>query len=294
MLNFTKYIPRLSFNNRKGNCGRIGVIGGCFEYTGAPYFSSITALKLGADLSHVFCSKSAAIPIKSYSPDLIVHPYLPDNDDNNETILKSVENVKNWLHSMDAIVIGPGLGRSDATIEFTKQMINVLKNNFLGKPVVLDADCLFVVAQNPELIKDCNNFILTPNRGEYMRLCRSINIGENSTPSELFGKLSGPSLFVKDRFDIFISHQNPTGKTFTFEGAPVRAGGQGDLISGAMALFASYAPNNLVDAAGAVSELVRSLLLRVFKEKGRSIVASDLINEIYKCIPEQWNQVIES
>jgi hypothetical protein len=30
----------------------------------------------GADLSHVICSPTAAGPIKTYSPDLIVHPIL--------------------------------------------------------------------------------------------------------------------------------------------------------------------------------------------------------------------------
>lgn len=30
----------------------------------------------GADLSHVFCTSDAAVVIKSYSPELIVHPLL--------------------------------------------------------------------------------------------------------------------------------------------------------------------------------------------------------------------------
>lgn len=49
----------------------------CFlRYTGAPFFAAYTALRLGADLSHVFCTEAAGVPIKSYSPDLIVHPML--------------------------------------------------------------------------------------------------------------------------------------------------------------------------------------------------------------------------
>ena len=30
----------------------------------------------GVDLSHVFCDRTAGGPIKSYSPELIVHPLL--------------------------------------------------------------------------------------------------------------------------------------------------------------------------------------------------------------------------
>ena len=132
----------------KGQAGKIGTVGGCREYTGAPYFASISALKVwrshhpsghwwqqftcsfvhwrpsartsppfhltgknmtagsdaaagsrpcrrgssaqmraagalqvGADLSHVFCTEGAATVIKGYSPELIVHPYLPDSGD---------------------------------------------------------------------------------------------------------------------------------------------------------------------------------------------------------------------
>ena len=39
------------------------------------------ALQIGADLSHVFCTEGAATVIKSYSPELIVHPYLADSHD---------------------------------------------------------------------------------------------------------------------------------------------------------------------------------------------------------------------
>jgi ATP-dependent NAD(P)H-hydrate dehydratase len=69
-------VPQLTNNMHKGEAGRIGIIGGSLEYTGAPYYAGISALKVGCDLVHIFCPASAAIPIKSYSPELIVHPLL--------------------------------------------------------------------------------------------------------------------------------------------------------------------------------------------------------------------------
>lgn len=71
--------PNLDPTRYKGQAGKIAVIGGCREYTGAPYFSAISALKIGADLSHVFCTRDAAPIIKSYSPELIVHPILEES-----------------------------------------------------------------------------------------------------------------------------------------------------------------------------------------------------------------------
>ena len=72
---FTQLLPKLKNTQIKTENGVIGVIGGSLEYTGAPYYSAMTALRSGADLSHIFCSKEAAI-IKSYSPDIIVHPII--------------------------------------------------------------------------------------------------------------------------------------------------------------------------------------------------------------------------
>ena len=68
-------IPQLTPQSYKGQMGRIGVIGGSSEYTGAPYYAGESALKFGADLLFIFCASQAAIPIKCYSPELMVSPF---------------------------------------------------------------------------------------------------------------------------------------------------------------------------------------------------------------------------
>lgn len=52
----TPIIPPLTFDSHKGQAGRIGIVGGSKNYTGAPYFAAISALKIGCDLAHVFCT----------------------------------------------------------------------------------------------------------------------------------------------------------------------------------------------------------------------------------------------
>jgi ATP-dependent NAD(P)H-hydrate dehydratase len=44
------------------------------QYTGAPYYAAMAALKTGADLAFCFCAHEAAVPIKCYSPELLVAP----------------------------------------------------------------------------------------------------------------------------------------------------------------------------------------------------------------------------
>ena len=70
----SRVLPKLGSKGHKGDNGRIGIIGGSYEFTGAPFYSAISALKTGADLAHIFCSKSSSVSIKSYSPEIIVHP----------------------------------------------------------------------------------------------------------------------------------------------------------------------------------------------------------------------------
>ena len=91
-------VPKLTNDMHKGQCGRVCVFGGCIMYTGAPYFSAISALKTGADLVHVFCEKEAGQVIKSYSPELIVHPVL-----DTEYVLEEIDQ---WLPRFHCVVLG--------------------------------------------------------------------------------------------------------------------------------------------------------------------------------------------
>lgn len=169
-------IKPLTENSKKGENGCIATIGGSLEYTGAPYYSAISGLKAGSDLSHVFCHTEAAIPIKSYSPELIVHPAF--NTISNEVLLKKTER---WFKSMNSILIGPGLGRElDTEKIFVQFSENISK--FKNIPLVYDADGVwFWVKINTEnnyeknLIDNINSnkkLVMTPNFTEFEKMCK--------------------------------------------------------------------------------------------------------------------------
>eukprot|EP00291_Cryptomonas_curvata_P015706 CAMPEP_0172152962 /NCGR_PEP_ID=MMETSP1050-20130122/1154_1 /TAXON_ID=233186 /ORGANISM="Cryptomonas curvata, Strain CCAP979/52" /LENGTH=192 /DNA_ID=CAMNT_0012821393 /DNA_START=179 /DNA_END=753 /DNA_ORIENTATION=+ len=124
------FIPPLTSDASKGQAGRVGVVGGSLEYTGAPYFAAESALLAGMDLSHVFCERSAGAAIKGYSPELIVHPVLTaspeaaDGTDSQgdegrvaELAMAGSGAVIEWIPRLDALLIGPGLGRNRAVIQ---------------------------------------------------------------------------------------------------------------------------------------------------------------------------------
>uniref|UniRef100_A0A7I4EBX6 ATP-dependent (S)-NAD(P)H-hydrate dehydratase n=1 Tax=Physcomitrium patens TaxID=3218 RepID=A0A7I4EBX6_PHYPA len=178
-----KVVPVLAPGRHKGQAGKIAVIGGCREYTGAPYFAAISALKMGADLAHVFCTSGAATVIKSYSPELIVHPVLHESYDVGEIGEEEISGLKDkvlaevgkWLQRFDCIVIGPGLGRDPILLDCVAAIIEEAK--FKNIPLVLDGDGLFLVTNQPELIIGYPLAILTPNVMEHKRLVAKI-VGE--------------------------------------------------------------------------------------------------------------------
>lgn len=56
MKNITKSIIPELCGKHKGEAGKIGVIGGSIDYTGAPYFAAITALKVCNSNNNSMCS----------------------------------------------------------------------------------------------------------------------------------------------------------------------------------------------------------------------------------------------
>lgn len=310
-------IPSLGEGRHKGQAGRVGVVGGSKEYTGAPYFSAISALKAGADLAYVFCSADSAPVIKSYSPELIV---LPSLDQGN-----ALEEMAPFLPRLHSLVIGPGLGRSDAVLGTVGALLGGLKE--AQTPVVLDADALHFVAQCPEIVRGYRQAVLTPNAVEFdglytavfrtARKTTSSTSSSSSSPAdfeavvqELAARLDGVTILRKGPVDIVSDGRH----TFTCSeaGSPRRCGGQGDLLSGSLGLFSHWshdalrgslenAHQNKVDGATSsssssptiyqrysptiIAALAASMLTRrcarlAFAKNGRSTTTTNLITEI--------------
>ncbi|XP_018605627.1 ATP-dependent (S)-NAD(P)H-hydrate dehydratase isoform X2 [Scleropages formosus] len=277
-------IPPLTPRKHKGQDGRIGIIGGCQEYTGAPYFAAISALKVGADLSHVFCTKDAATVIKSYSPELIVHPVLDSAD--------AVQEVDKWLPRLHSLVVGPGLGRDDKLLRTAKDIVE--KSKARGIPIVIDADGLWLVAQQPSVIHGYQKAILTPNFMEFSRLYEATHrkpvetsdIGQ--TALQLSMAMGNLTVVLKGAEDIITNGSSVI--VCSHEGSSRRCGGQGDLLSGSLGVMAHWAFSAQGDTAKSVSPamvaafgacaLTRQCNRQAFHKHGRATTTSDMIQEI--------------
>ncbi|VDQ14943.1 unnamed protein product [Trichobilharzia regenti] len=75
------------------------------------------------------------------------------------------------MDKVHAVTFGPGLGLTE-NIENTIKLIDYCKS--ANKPIVIDADALYIINQNPSLIQGYNKTILTPNTIEFSRLYYSV------------------------------------------------------------------------------------------------------------------------
>lgn len=300
-------VPPLEPNRYKGQAGKVGVIGGCREYTGAPFFASYSALKLGADLSHVFCTNGAATVIKCYSPELIVHPYIPDEEElsygtsrlseeqKKELVDRAVDAICAWLYKFDVLVVGPGLGRDSLVLSTVERVLRAAREREI--PLVIDADALHLITQSPEIIQGYSKAILTPNAPELQRLLAKLGIEKDDRRERLVrnlaSRLNGPIVVSKGARDV-ISDGRLVALCDT-KGSPRRAGGQGDVMAGAIATFMAWAskgnviekenqtesnrtmPPAFITAAYGGCMVTRLASSEAFRERGRAMGASDVM-----------------
>jgi len=296
-----KMVPPMLEKFHKGQLGRVAVIGGSEDYTGAPYFSAMASAKLGADMSHVICEPGAGAVIKTYSPNLMVHPYMRQEKNlaHNETIDSVSEQVIGMLDRLHVVVIGPGLGRDPVMQETCARVITEAKKR--GVSFVLDADGLYLAQTRPELVHGYKDCILTPNVVEFGRLAKAKDIDTSAEdPTKLCEKLAnalgGVTIIQKGKVD-YISNGKQT-LVSDGEGGLKRSGGQGDTLTGSLATLLAYrkayldklwdhdgdmsAEDTLAYAAYGGSAITRECSRLAFKELGRSLQASDLTGHVHQ------------
>ncbi|XP_069826866.1 ATP-dependent (S)-NAD(P)H-hydrate dehydratase isoform X3 [Dendropsophus ebraccatus] len=277
-------IPPLTSKKHKGQDGKIGIVGGCQEYTGAPYFAAISALKVGADLSQVFCTKDAATVIKSYSPELIVHPVLDHPN--------ALHEIEKWLPRLHTLVIGPGLGRKDSILDTAKGIIEKAKAK--GIPLVIDADGLWLIAQQPSVIQGYQRAVLTPNFMEFSRLYEAVltepvdSSDQHGSVLRLSQAMGNITIVQKGEWDLISDGDKVL--VCNHEGSSRRCGGQGDLLAGSLGVLVHWAflagpekingQNPFVVAAFGACSLTRQCNHQAFQKYGRSMTTTDMISEV--------------
>ena len=120
--------PPLDANARKGDRGRLWVIGGG-PYHGAPMLSGMAAARTGCDLVHVATPSAAAARVDW--PATLIPETLPDDGILTEASLSRISEAFG-TRGAQALVIGPGLGRDDATMSAVSEILRMASERDLS------------------------------------------------------------------------------------------------------------------------------------------------------------------
>lgn len=206
----------------KGDFGKLLLLCGSRGYTGAAALAAMGALRVGAGLMFLGVPESiyAIEAVKLMEP--IVFP-LPD--EKGMLSADAVVTVTEKLSGMDAVLMGPGCGRSAGT----EAVITNVLENFEG-PVVLDADGINVIASHKDVLRSrAAPTILTPHEGEFARFTgrqirnRSREAMRLALDMGCIVLLKGHETVVTDGKTCYINSTGNPG---------MAVGGSGDVLSG--------------------------------------------------------------
>jgi len=256
-------------DTHKGKMGKVLIVGGG-PYTGAPYLAGMAALRAGVDLVYILTPECSATAISSYSPDLIVKP-LDHVGGGTHITVRHTGRIYSEASKVDTVVFGPGMGDHPDSLEALARVIPKMTNN-----VVIDADGLKSIFSTIKLPKNC---ILTPHRGEMERLRKGSGGKKTKIARETadLAKHYKTTVMCKGPIDIVAS---PKGILLNQTGNPaMAAGGTGDVLAGLTAgLLTNIGDPFKAACLGAF--LTGHFGDRVYKKKGMSMTATDLLDEI--------------
>ncbi|MBI5254010.1 MAG: NAD(P)H-hydrate dehydratase [Euryarchaeota archaeon] len=256
--------------SRKGDNGKVLVVGGGDLYYGAPVLSAFGVLNSGADLVYLAVPEANYEVTRTFSPDFIVRKY-PGGFLSSRGVDTILEIAKNC----DCAVIGPGLGLRSET---KSAVLEVLKK--IKIPVVIDADALKAIAEGRELLKKLNA-VLTPHAGEFKILTGedlSNDFEERKKVILRQAKKLNAAILLKAPVDI-IASQDGRMKLNATGNAGMTVGGTGDVLAGIVASFMAQRlePFTAACCAAFVNGAAGDEL---YKSRGYCFTASDIAGEL--------------
>ncbi|MBP6334481.1 MAG: NAD(P)H-hydrate dehydratase, partial [Bacteroidia bacterium] len=267
--------PRKKFSH-KGDYGHALLLSGSKGKVGATVIAASACLRSGTGLLTIHAPGCGEQILQTTVPEAMLL-----NEANNSEIGQIFE-----LDAYNAIGVGPGTGTSDA---FTRILENILKGT--RSPLVLDADALNVISQDPELKALLpESTILTPHVKEFTRLTRKAeNDADRHELQKEFSKKYKVIVVLKGAHTCITC---PDGSIYfnSTGNAGMAKGGFGDALTGIITglLAQKYDPKE----AAILGVYLHGLAGDIAKNQKTeySMTAMDLVNELgeaYRMIAQE-------
>ena len=210
------YRPRLKFSH-KGTYGHSVIVGGSYGKIGAVQLASNACLSVGSGLVTAFIPKCGYDSLQTSVPEVMV---LTGSREKN---ISGIE----IPFEPSVVGIGVGIGQDSDTVS---AFGNFLKR--VDSPMVIDADGLNILSQNPEMLKDVPELsVLTPHPKELERLMGHWSSDfEKLEKAKAFAANYNLVLVIKGAHTITI--YNGKGYVNTTGNPGMATAGSGDVLTG--------------------------------------------------------------
>jgi ADP-dependent NAD(P)H-hydrate dehydratase / NAD(P)H-hydrate epimerase len=161
-----RLIPERPLDAHKGTFGRVLVVGGSANYIGAACLACEGAIRVGAGLVTLAAPRSLH-PIMAGKLTEVTHELLPEAETGSVSG-EAAEVVAQLSLKSEVLLLGCGLGQSQAASGFLKYLLSSLKD---PPPLVIDADGLNLLSRGAEWWRKLpDDAVLTPHPREMSRL----------------------------------------------------------------------------------------------------------------------------
>ncbi len=271
-----KDIPCRPNDSNKGTYGRVLVIAGSKNMSGACFMSAKAAYRTGAGLVKILTVEENRTILQTMLPEAIISTY---EDSNIKNQLEEIRKEINWATS---IVFGPGIGTSEASKELLTLLLQESK-----VPTVIDADGLNILSEMGQLeeLPLGDNIIITPHVKEMSRLlhCEVKDVKDNMI--EIAKKVTADQSYVlvlKDartlvsyNDELYINVSGNNG---------MATGGAGDVLTGVIAGLLAQGMDNY--KAACMGTYIHGIAGDKAKEvRGTySLMATDIIEFLFDAL----------
>ncbi len=202
-----EHLPVRQAETNKNDYGRVLAICGCKGYTGAAYFAAQAAVRMGSGVVTLAVPEAIypILAVKLNEP--VVRPLPCDAE--GKFSKEALPELYHLVSRADAMLLGSGLGRSDALDAMVWDLIQTAQC-----PMVLDADGINALSGHIDILRKAQApVILTPHKGEFARIS-GVEPAQSEDAAQSFAQDTGSVLAAQEPSDSSIRAGRPTGAQY--------------------------------------------------------------------------------
>jgi len=261
--------PRRGSDMHKGHFGHLVVVGGQAGMPGAALMAARAALRSGVGLVTVITHPDHAAFMPLAQAEIMVRAAVDP------------QRIAPWLEPASAIVCGPGLGQGD----WGRALLSAVLEQAAGRPVVLDADALNLIAGEPrDLLPQT---VITPHPGEAARLleCATSAVQADRLASALALQARWNCTVVLKGAGTWVAAPERLPTVCTAGNPGMGVGGMGDALSGVIGGVVAGRGASVDAVGGAVLAHARAGDVAAARLGQASLLPGDLIDALPRVLP---------